>query len=333
MAEFDAKVSRKTITVPRGYEYTYYTSHPTNGKPTVLLCHGWPDEAHLWVEAVNNHLLPAGYGVIVPDLLGFAGTSKPTSHAEYAMDLMTADVAAILDAESIQSVVSLGHDWGSAFAQRFYLFHPTRVLGLVTLNVAYMTPMATPFDLDAALTTTEKYFGYGAFHYWKLFGADDGPKVLNSHPESVYSVCHSDPKRMLDTFCQNNGMRETVSSGTTFPLLPYAEGKRKDDFIQRMSRDGFDGPQCWYRAWMYGTGYESEQKIDPANVVVKVPYLFWGGKEDYVCRPEAVAEPQAKGLLPQATVIVRDGGHWALLQSPDVFGKDLVGWLDTNIKI
>lgn len=332
MAGFDSKITKKALKVPRGYEYTYYTSPASGGKPTVLLCHGWPDEAHLWTAVVNNHLLPAGYGVVVPDLLGYAGTSKPTDPAEYAMDKMASDLVAILDAESLPTVISLGHDWGSAMAQRLYSFHPDRVSGLVTLNVAYMAPMAQPFNLEVILEMTQKFFGYGTYHYWRLFGAPDGPQVLHSHPESVYSACHSEPKHMLETFCKDNGMREFVSSGKTFPLLPYAQGQPEQDFIQRMKRDGFDGPQCWYKAYMYGTAYDTDQKIKEENAVVKVPYLFWGGEEDYVCRHEVVEESKAKGLLPQNTVIVRDGGHWAFLSSPEVFGKDLVGWLEENFK-
>lgn len=327
MTEFDAKVTKKTITVPRGYTYTYYTAPAASGKPTLLLCHGWPDQAHLWTDVVNNHLLPAGYGVVVPDLLGFSGTSKPTDKAEYAMNLMTADLVAILDAESVPAVVSVGHDWGSAIAQRFYNFHPDRTSGLVTLNVAYIAPMAEPFDLDATLELTQQIFGYGTYHYWKFFTAEDGAKVLNSHPESVYDVAHGEPNTWLDTFCKPDGFRNFVTAGKTQPVLDYAKGKPRDDFIKRLSRDGFDAPQCWYKAWVFGEGYASDQKVAKENHVVNVPYLFWGGKDDKVCRPEAVEQARGAGQIPQATVIVRDGGHWALLATPDVFGKDLTGWL------
>ena len=327
MTAFDKKVTKKTITVPRGYTYTYYVSSASGSKPTILLCHGWPDTAHLWTNVVNNHLLPAGYGVVVPDLLGYDGTSKPTDKAEYTMDLMSADLVAILDAESLQTVVSLGHDWGAGMAQRFYNFYPSRTSGLVLLNVGYIAPMTGPFDLDAVLELTQKIFGYGTYWYWKLFTAEDGPQVLNSHPESVYDICHADPETWLQTFCKPDGFRNFVTNGQTQPVQAYAEGKSRDDFVQRMSRDGFEGPQCWYKAWV-NLGHEADQKISKDAVVVNVPCLFWGGKDDKVCRPEALEDPKSKGLLPHLTTNVREGGHWAFLATPDVFGKDLTNWLD-----
>lgn len=310
--------------------YTYYVSPASPGKPTVLLCHGWPDEAHLWTDVVNQHLLPAGYGVVVPDLLGYSGTSKPTDKAEYAMDKMTADLVAILDAESIPKVVSLGHDWGSPIAQRFYNFYPSRTAGLVTMNVAYLPPMqeGEPFDLDAGLELTQKILGYGTYHYWKFFTADDGAQVLKSHPESVYDVCHGDPETLLDTFCKPGGFRDFVTNGKTQPVLKYAQGKRRDEFVKRMSRDGFDAPQCWYKSYVFGVAYEADQKVPKENLVVNVPYLFWGAKNNKVCRPEAIQAPKDGGLLPHSTEIVRDGGHWAYLAEPEVFGKDLTGWLN-----
>jgi soluble epoxide hydrolase / lipid-phosphate phosphatase len=332
MVEFDSKISKKTLKVPRGYEYTYYTAPAAANKPTVLLCHGWPDEAHLWTDVVNNHLLPAGYGVVVPDLLGYAGTSKPLERTEYALDQMAADLAAILDAESITTVVSLGHDWGSAMAQRFYNFQPSRTSGLVTLNVAYLGPLQGPFDVDAINQRTTEVFGYGTYHYWKLFGAEDGPEVLNAHPDSVYTICHTDPKNWSETFTKEGGMRDAVSSGKKYDLLPYAQGEPEKHFVERMKRDGFDGPQRWYQNFVSGNAHEVDQKIKAENTVVNVPYLFWGGREDYVCRWEMVEEAKGQGLVPNNTVIVREGGHWAFLASPEVFGKDLVGWLDQNFK-
>jgi soluble epoxide hydrolase/lipid-phosphate phosphatase len=60
---------------------------------------------------VSNHLLPAGYGVLAPDCLGYSGTSKPTTTSSYNSEGMSADLCEILDAENIPKVISLGHDW------------------------------------------------------------------------------------------------------------------------------------------------------------------------------------------------------------------------------
>lgn len=82
---------------------------------------------------------------------------------------MTSDLYEILDAESIDKVVVIGHDWGSFLAARFYLFHQARVVGIVLLNVAYSppTPNGPPFDLEAMLEMTEKNIGRPLFAYWQ----------------------------------------------------------------------------------------------------------------------------------------------------------------------
>jgi soluble epoxide hydrolase/lipid-phosphate phosphatase len=106
------KLERKTLTTTRSLQYTYYVSPPSNTNlPTVLLLHGWPDDAHMWSDLINNHLLPAGYGVLAPDCLGYSGTSKPTTTSSYNSEGMSADLCEILDAEHLPKVISLGHDW------------------------------------------------------------------------------------------------------------------------------------------------------------------------------------------------------------------------------
>jgi soluble epoxide hydrolase / lipid-phosphate phosphatase len=106
------QLKRRTHTTSRSLQYTYYVSSPSKPSlPTVLLLHGWPDDAHMWSDLISNHLLPAGYGVLAPDCLGYSGTSKPTTTSSYNSESMSADLCEILAAEHISKVISLGHDW------------------------------------------------------------------------------------------------------------------------------------------------------------------------------------------------------------------------------
>ena len=190
------KLDKETIEVSRGYTYTYYTSSAKDGKPTVLLVHGWPDSAEQWNGFVSNYLLPEGYGIVALDCLGYAGTSKPTDPQVYNFKDMTKDVVDILDKEGIDKVVSLGHDWGCGLSQRMYNFHPDRCLGLVFVNVSYIVPKGDPFNLDAIIQGTEQIFGKGIYWYWKLFAGEDGPEILNSHLESAWDVAHGKIPRL-----------------------------------------------------------------------------------------------------------------------------------------
>ena len=74
------KFSAKDFTTSRDLHYHYFISDATSAdasKSTLVFLHGWPDSSALW-ESVAPNFLELGYRVLVPDLLGYGGTSKPT---------------------------------------------------------------------------------------------------------------------------------------------------------------------------------------------------------------------------------------------------------------
>ena len=110
---------RKTsLEVKAGISYTYWTAQAKDQKPTLLLFHGCPDSASLWQDLIVKHLLPAGYGVIAPDLLGYGSSSKPTGVENYTMSAISADIVKILETEHLDKVIVLGHDFGVYLASR-----------------------------------------------------------------------------------------------------------------------------------------------------------------------------------------------------------------------
>ena len=100
----------KNVTVSRGLTYHYYFSASERSKPTLLFCHGFPSTSRDWQD-ITPHFQSKGYGLVVPDLLGYGGTDKPADPAEYVSSKMCKDMVDILDAEGIQQVVVIGHDW------------------------------------------------------------------------------------------------------------------------------------------------------------------------------------------------------------------------------
>ncbi|KAK1997949.1 alpha/beta-hydrolase [Colletotrichum falcatum] len=324
-----SKLSKKTIDVSRGFTYTYYTSAAKGSEPTLILFHGWPDTARLWAGLINDHLLPRGYGVIALDILGYGGSSKPTDEKAYACDGLAADAVAILDAEGIDKVISLGHDWGCLAAQRLYNFYPARVRGVVMVNVAYVPPSGH-FDLGEAAESSKRAFGRSLFEYWYFFTAEDAAGIMNRNVESVYAAAFGEPETWIETFCAPDGMRRFVGQGRTQPTLPFATPEHKADFMERFGGDvggGFAAPCCMYKAMAAGIQTEAEKKVAEEAKALDVPVLYWGGTRDFVCRPEMLQQSIDDGLLPDVKSVVRDGGHWACLEKPEEFGRDVVGWL------
>lgn len=110
-------LTKKTLAVTRGHTYTYYTHacaiSSSQPKPTIILIHGWPDDASVWRGVIRDAILPEGYSVIVPDCLGSGDTSKPLDEHEYDFRRLCADFAEILETEGVAKVVLWGHDWVS----------------------------------------------------------------------------------------------------------------------------------------------------------------------------------------------------------------------------
>ncbi|POS73050.1 hypothetical protein DHEL01_v208561 [Diaporthe helianthi] len=322
-------ITKKTITTKRGFKYTYYVSPAASRKPTLILLHGFPDQADEWQGLINSHLKPAGYGVIAPDLLGYGETSKPTDPAAYKFRGMTADVVEIIDTEKVDKVISLGHDWGSGTAQMLFNHYPERVIGLGMINVPYVGAKKGPYDLDAVLALTQKAYGYGTSWYWKLFTADDGPKLMNENVDIMFDIAH-DPECWKDTFCTENGLRKALENrgeGFNIKRRSYATEEAKKAFVERFKRDGFEAPTCWYKSFVFA--HQSDE-ANPDNEVVNVPSLYIGYEGDVVCRKEGILPSVQAGLLPQLTNITLEGGHWGMLEFPKEFGESVTRWLQKN---
>jgi pimeloyl-ACP methyl ester carboxylesterase len=100
----------KDITTSRGLIYHYYFSAPKNDKHILLLLHGFPSSSYDWHNQVA-FLEERGYGLIVPDMLGYGGTAKPIDPHQYKSSLVVQDLIDILDAENVNLSVAIGHDW------------------------------------------------------------------------------------------------------------------------------------------------------------------------------------------------------------------------------
>lgn len=100
-------LQEKHLDTTRGLHYRYYISDAAQAdpsRPVVLLCHGFPDGAHLWNDALP-HLLKSKLRFIVPDLLGAGETFKPTDPKMFNIKGMVDDVMEIIKAEKIDQPI------------------------------------------------------------------------------------------------------------------------------------------------------------------------------------------------------------------------------------
>ena len=281
----------------------------------------------MWSDLCKQHLQPAGYGVIAPDGLGYADSSKPTDSAAYALDAMTDDLCEILDAEGVDKVIPLGHDWGAVLAQKLYNYHPDRLSGLITLNIAYTPPTGQPFRLQEFIDTMTRLIGYGPSWYFYLFVSPEGRAIVDEHIESFFTILHASPEKWIDVLCTKDGLKNYLLEDRREEVLPYATKEMREEFVTRFSRDGFTGPLLWYQALLEGQYLETEKKVVSETAVVKVPCLFIAAQHDPLGLPAAVQQPVQMGLLPDLTIEDIDAAHWCMLAKPKEVGDALTGWL------
>ncbi|KAJ4316168.1 hypothetical protein N0V94_005586 [Neodidymelliopsis sp. IMI 364377] len=267
--------------------------------------------------------------MIIPDMLGYDGTDKPTEPAEYRWDKMTKDITEILDAENAPKVVSIGHDWGSSAASRLYNYYPDRVVGLVNLNVPYMPPMRDTFDLDKFNAMTKEKMGAPVFAYWEVFAAPDGPKLLYDNLERTFRAQHGEGSIMAKLFTTPGTMRDyLINGGYDHELRPYAQDPAfRKTFIDRMTRDGFEGPQCWYKATTENHQSSSDKQLPAGREVVNVPALYLGCTDDPVCRPEHMAPYKAKLLPKLEEAAMINAAHWVAYEKPEEVVSRIQAWL------
>lgn len=100
-----------SFTTTRSLTYSYIHIPPSHPQTQyILFLHGFPSGSHDWHFQID-HFTAKGYGVIVPDLLGYGDTSKPLDFNLYSGKGMVSDIAELLEHEGIEKVVGVAHDW------------------------------------------------------------------------------------------------------------------------------------------------------------------------------------------------------------------------------
>ena len=97
-----------------GLQFHALAAGSGNG-PLLLLLHGFPETSHCWNREIPA-LAAAGFRVVAPDLRGFGLSSKPVGAAAYRIDLLAADIVAIVRALGRERAQVVGHDKGGVVA-------------------------------------------------------------------------------------------------------------------------------------------------------------------------------------------------------------------------
>jgi haloalkane dehalogenase len=102
------------------------------GDPVVLL-HGNPTWGFLYRDFVEP-LTRAGYRVVIPDMIGFGLSEKPTREEAHSLDGHIANLTALLRQLDLRRITLVCHDWGGPTGLGFAFSNPDRVAALVVMS-------------------------------------------------------------------------------------------------------------------------------------------------------------------------------------------------------
>ncbi|KAI0037021.1 alpha/beta-hydrolase [Vararia minispora EC-137] len=316
----------KQTTVSRGFVYSYYRVPASDpAKLTILLLHGFPSTADDWAGIVP-HLEKAGYGLIVPDMLGYRGTSKPTDSLAYIGSKIAKDCVDILDAEGLEKVVVVGHDWGSCMVSKLVNYFPERFEAFGFIAVGYMPPNPTR-NWEEETAKMKQFIGFDIWGYMPFMARDTTPKLIEEHMDSFLSLLFAkDIYAMMEYLCPPDSAEAWLKADKKAPILDGVvatpEVRRKKDLLE----GGLTGPLCWYKAFLDHMP-DDDKNIPPERYLITKPVFYGECTYDSPTPPkfgEAAFQACGKGPMTRGSY---PAGHWAMLTHHDEIGKDLVGWL------
>ncbi|HUB14380.1 MAG TPA: alpha/beta fold hydrolase [Acetobacteraceae bacterium] len=102
------------------------------GDPIVLL-HGNPTWGFLYRDFVAP-LTAAGHRVVIPDMIGFGLSEKPTHEQYHSLDGHIANLTALLRKLDLRRITLVCHDWGGPTGLGFAFSNPSRMRALVLMS-------------------------------------------------------------------------------------------------------------------------------------------------------------------------------------------------------
>lgn len=108
-----------------------------DGAP-ILLLHGEPTWAYLYRKMISP--LAAVGRVIVPDLIGFGRSDKPTDRGWYSYDRHCDSVVQLIEELDLHDITVVVQDWGGPIGLRVATEHEDRFARLVILNTGIFRP-------------------------------------------------------------------------------------------------------------------------------------------------------------------------------------------------
>ncbi|MGH9094284.1 MAG: alpha/beta fold hydrolase, partial [Acidimicrobiales bacterium] len=126
LPEFDLEPRYATLPFGSGTVRMAYIEQGQPDAPPVVMLHGEPSWSFLYRRMIPI-VVAAGMRVVVPDLIGFGRSDKPSEVSDYTYARHVEWTRALLfDALALDDVTLFCQDWGGLIGLRLVAEHPER---------------------------------------------------------------------------------------------------------------------------------------------------------------------------------------------------------------
>ncbi|KAF8685518.1 Ndr family [Rhizoctonia solani] len=343
-----------------GHYYRYADIHPPENVKTIataLLLHGFPDSAAAHNESASygwRHQIKGwtsrGIRLIIPDTLGYYGSSQPSSPEDYSTKRQSDDLEELVRYAGVpkeDKIIIISHDWGSVTAGRLIQFKPDLVKAAAVFCVPFFPPSPQYIPLEKF---SEQFPN---MEYQVFLASPESTAILDANAERFIRLTYTSAWQRdagevpsLERAGVIEGWLKDESKDVVPELLsqevrPYhlffshrelAHVKCSQELTTILSEikagKGFGAMLNYYRVGQIN--YEAEKGL-PHDVRPDLPKLIVTPSADPFL-PPAVTQ-YAQTLLKNVDVVWLDGlcGHWVQLEKPQEIEKIVGEWVEKII--
>jgi pimeloyl-ACP methyl ester carboxylesterase len=271
------------------------------GAPALLLTHGWPDTFHRFSKVVP--LLTDAFELVIPDLPGYGFSDRKSMPSRAVADLWAKLMRDVL---GHRRFFAAGGDMGTRVTKALALQYPELVAGIHLTDVDYPTGQEdqskmTPAEREFATFTQRWWFQEGAYAMVQgtkpqslSIGLNDSPAGLAAW---IVSFCKTGAGDMNvdDTF----GGRDELLTNITIYWVTQTIGSAARMYLEDARAN-----------WSAGAKPRPRSTV-PAHLAV------------YPRGAQFPREWAERELTVARYTRMPKGGHFAALEVPELFAKDL----------
>lgn len=194
-----------------GVKIHYVTAGAGNPGAPVIMIHGFPDFWYTWRHQMAE--LSKTRRVVAIDMRGYNKSDQPEGVDQYALPLLVADVAAVLEALGEKRAIICGHDWGGMVAWTFAMQRPAQTEKLIILNLPH------PQGLMRELANNPAQQANSA--YARAFQEPDAHKKLSAEALSSWVTDAGARARYIEAFRRSDFEAMLNYYKKNYPRPPY----------------------------------------------------------------------------------------------------------------